>query len=208
MMRFRDTPRNGDEKEWLETIQKFLTRENVNMPIDYYYAPTHLHIAAKCNYVAAVVWLVKECGANVEERDYTNETPLCDAVRHQNVEIVRKLLSYGANVEVSNAQLNVLKFVLTLRVQSYDEIYNETEITIIRLLLDCGASLDGFSDDYIVPHWANKLVLNRKMCRQVCVVMLGIRKYRHSMLNANVKDVICVIAKCVWRKRLAWGDLL
>ena len=190
--------------KWLQEIQSFMTSKNVNLQLNINSKPTYLHLAARRGYSIAISWLVEECGANVNVCDDLGETPLYDAIQCWEVQVVRQLLSYGARVDVTNKRnKSPLHYIFDYR----DRGMNDQQREIIRLLLDSGAKLEWVSMECHLPEWAKTLADGRELCRQVCVTVLGLRRYRHSVLNTNVKDIICVIAKCVWRTRLNWEEL-
>ncbi len=58
--------------------------------------------AVKENKIKALVYLVEEAGAEIDEQDLFGDTPLHYAVRHKNKEAVEKLLELGANPYIEN----------------------------------------------------------------------------------------------------------
>jgi len=191
---------SGDEIQWLNCVQKYATRNNVNLPIDFgLHTPTYLHIAARRNFSTAAVWLIEECGANVNAYDKVKETPLFDAVRNSSVSVLHMLLRHGAKVNyVNNGGIGPLACALQTHLRTPNVIkYSAKEETVIRKLIDYGAKPD-LADEHKVPKW----IKNREKCRQVCVIILGIRSQRLSVLNKNVKDITQIIAKQLWETRV------
>jgi len=190
---------NDEEMYWLQHIQQFVSRENVNNEVAIgTYGPTYLHLAARYNYAIVVKWLVEECGANVNMCDSIGETPLFDAVRHGNFNIVVQLTSYGAKAAIRN---NTGDCPLNYILRNCDDHSDKNRPLIVHLI-EHGAQLQLLFRPWI-PYWIQKMIQGREICRKVCVTILGIRRFRHSVLDSNVRDITQMIAKRTWRTRLA-----
>jgi len=184
------------QSEWLKHLKTYVTRDNVDSPMNQKFQPTALHLAAKKGDSEAIQWLVEELGANIHKPDGYMETPLCDAVRDVNVGAVRQLLKYGARVE-ENFIWMPLRCVLR---SSYVDIKKRAKV--LGMLLDHGAYLNWVPREY-QEEWAQNLVNGRENCRNLCTILLGIRRFRYSLLDKNAIDIIKVIAKTIWNGRNA-----
>ena len=185
---------------WLDDLKRIVTPNNVNWPVKVAHSPTFLHVAAKHHFCEVVTWLIEECGANIEARDFEDETPLFDAVRCENKKSVHQLLAYGAKIEAKNAR-GINPLTCAIRVWPC-RVYNAGQEEIIKLLIMYGAKVSWLVSEFI-PECVARYISACEKCRQVCVVLLGIRGRRFSMLNNNVKDVIRMIARAIWKTRLA-----
>ncbi len=108
------------------------------------YGETLLHLAVKGNKSRAVQFLLQH-GANIEAQDRRDYTPLVQATIQGNIEIVRLLLSFGANV---NAQYYTYEtYTLTpLHVAALNGYPD-----IVQLLLKYGADPLLFSKSHGTP---------------------------------------------------------
>lgn len=70
-----------------------------------------------------------------------------------------------------------------------------------RLLLDRGAKLSLLKKDLNIPDWAIDFVLKREKTRKTSVAILGLLKCNSEVTRKNGKDVLCMVAKCVWSSR-------
>jgi len=65
---------------------------------------TALHKAAFFGHTKTVQFLVKDCGLKLNAVDYNGDTPLHDAVKINNPEVVELLVSAGADLKIRNKQ--------------------------------------------------------------------------------------------------------
>ena len=197
---------DGTESEWLNLIQTYVTQTNVNAPLqNTVHKPTLLHVAAKKGFTSAVSWLVEECQANLDSLNDYKETPLCEALRAMTVSTVRQLLNYGARIDINLGKKNwgpmecVLFQTRLLHKSERQKIFELQEM--FELLLDHGGKLDWVVEEFR-DQWTRNIV-RKWSCKKVCVVLLGIRCRRCSVLDVNVKDITKMIAKTVWESRQA-----
>lgn len=68
-------------------------------------------------------------------------------------------------------------------------------------LLDAGAKLKHVVDVLYIPQWVRDFVSNRKKRRKESLAVLTLLKRKSIILAENGKDVLQIIARCVWGKR-------
>ncbi|WP_440116324.1 ankyrin repeat domain-containing protein [Paenibacillus sp. QZ-Y1] len=107
---------------------------DINARDKYQRTPLHAHAAHWSGNAA----LLLELGAELDAVDYSNETPLHSAVNAYRTEVVKELVSQGADINVENKQGNtpLAKGLVNSR---NGDIVNLAEISTI--LLDAGASV-------------------------------------------------------------------
>ena len=186
------------ESVWRKYIESYVTKDNVNDNLIETNKPTLLHIAAKKGFTSVISWLVEDLGADINVSDEWNETPLCDAVRHLNVNAVSQLLSYGACVDINVGTSNWSPLDCLLH-RSEKQLTTQEKI-ILAMLLDHGAKLHWVKKE-MNREWANTIVVGRGLCIKVCLTLLGIRRFHCSVLNSNVKEITQLIAKKIWETR-------
>jgi ankyrin repeat protein len=190
------------------TFRTVYTPKNVNRPEnERWQIPLLRACQVACLY--CVRYLVESCNANVNIRNNYDRTALhmlCDKFFFQMVEddnnqivqgheslrvpIVDYLLRHGAcpNVQDMCTQTPIWLAIC-------DNLRN-----IVRVLIDYGTHVDYCKDDQRIFPWVNAL-LRRKQCRDAIVILLGIRRFRTSLLDNNTKDVANLIAKVLWASR-------
>ena len=70
---------------------------------------TALHVAASEGHLAAVKFLVEECGARINRSDRWGGSPLDDAHRHRHMDVVQYLRQRGATTGSGNRVTNLIK---------------------------------------------------------------------------------------------------
>lgn len=182
----------------LERVQALTNESNVNEGdgADW----TVLHHAACHNGINVVKWLCKETGVNVNQRKYLGETPLMQACRSRNEEVVRVLLDAKADVHLVNDVKRSAMYFATMESGPFELKKRE----IVRMLLEAGA---GFAD-IEPPQWALDEALSvetrRRRCQDVvCMLMLFrcSRSAKSPVLGGFSKDVTLLVARMLWNTR-------
>jgi len=172
------------------------TASDVNQCVNFANKGTLLHIAARTGCFDCVHELVKKLGANLEVRDEYGETPLYDAIMYEKLHVAQLLLDYKANVNtISKRCKTPLNCLSQWRIPRITESYRKH---VIKLLLDYGAVKRDSDEDILI----NTLCKSRECCRRICLVLVGIRYFQRSPITrTNVRDVIKIIVKEVWKTR-------
>lgn len=75
--------------------------DNQHEPVNQHTVSTYLHFASRFNTLDVIRFLVEECGADVNERDFINKRPIHEVTKRKDgVPIVDYLVSKGANLHV------------------------------------------------------------------------------------------------------------
>jgi len=172
-----------------------VTRANVNECLHFFWPHirnTRLHVAALRGCLSCINWLTDQ-GADVNAFDERGETPLHDALRTRQYEVVLHLLRCGAQVD------NLNEFGQTpLGMAIQHSSVNDTR-AIVALLLTYGAKV---SEMIKRSQTLLELLECERGCRNVCVTLLGIRRFRRNqLLDQNVKDIFNIIVGMMWKTR-------
>lgn len=73
-------------------------------------------------------------------------------------------------------------------------------VECVKILLDAGAQLSLCVSNF-VPTWVTTLAEKRTRIRNVSIVLLGMIKISSTSLCGNGRDVLRMIARCVWSMR-------
>lgn len=127
-------------------------------------------------------------GATIElDSIGTRKSPLHLAARHDKPRLVRALIDLGVPVNIRDAG-----GVTPLYETFYWSTFKETKSS--KILLSAGAKqIDNVGIH--VPNWFFRIVTERENMRASCIVLIGLPKCGS---NALVKDVLRIIARCVW----------
>jgi len=179
-----------------------VTRENMNdtLPLDTY--PTILHMAVRYGCSNCVDWLIEEQKAKLNVCDALGDTPLHDAVIMFDVGVVKSLLAKKASVNITNNR-NQTPLGLLLRCCHVSQDFRGICIETANALLSGGASVN--TERHPIPEWFINVKTKfqaRENCRRVCVVFIGIRRKRHTILDTNVRDITAMVTRMIWATRL------
>jgi hypothetical protein len=179
--------RHGD----LQQLRDMLTVDNVNDVDDRDW--TAIHCAAWYGHDDCVKCCIK-MGANVNVRTNAGSTPLHLASDDFNV--VRILLNAGARVDATDNYR---------RTPLYDAIRLK-RVDVTRILIDRGAKVSNVKLDHwvpAIPDWVIAFIESRSNCRSAAIIMIGIHKYRRTILTGNNDvNVIRLISKHIWLTRM------
>lgn len=152
-----------------------------------------LHYAYDSADCTALLISAHPAGVNVVDND--GETPLHAAARRGIADVCRLLVAAGNAIDVvDNNGFTPLYWALC---------YDKHDVA--ELLLDRGARLDRVKlDDDLksIPEWAVSFVASRNACRSSCWAVLELARRRSRVIGGNRRDVLRLIAKCMWELRL------
>lgn len=119
-------------------------------------------------------------------------SPLQQAICYGKVKVLRALLNIGVGVNVYVYNCTSLELALKRNLAA-----------IAKILLDAGANLGLVNRCAVtIPEWVHRFVKHREYVRQTTLIVLGLKRARSRSLGCvNGKDVLCVIARCVWETR-------
>ncbi len=182
----------------MDMLRASITRENIHsVPKDYGMLGdidrcdvTPLYMACRVGHADAVKWLLQQ---GADPNRYFALSPLHVAC---NDECVRLLLAAGANPNATTKYGgHTVLCLLNNRCASFDG-----SVRIIRLLIKHG--LRDIRENNVCSVSIG-LFRAREQCRRVALLLLGLRRFRHStVLNMNGIDVVRLIATHVWDTRV------
>ena len=159
---------------------------------DQYSSRTPLRQAAFDNSVACVKWLIAQ-GAFVNSVNSEGWAALHLAIWRDHAVVAKLLLHAGAN---TTARTSSDHPPLAL-------CFQRDARACARLLMDRGVT-DGIPAN--PPEWVDNFLFERKRCRYTVLLVLGIRRWRHSSVMAgNGRDAIRLIAQQLWSMRFIEG---
>lgn len=136
---------------------------------------------------------------NIENVTRTYWCPIHRAASNGKKEIVRALVQSGVSVDFIDAGRTPLCHLFAERHS------NTLSRKMIIFLLDLGADplLARFVQDPItLPQYAYDFIQHRGETRLATIIVLGLRRTSKSVLESgNGKDVLCLIARCLWSLR-------
>lgn len=152
--------------------------------------PLHcVYDSAEC---AALLIAAHPAGVNAVDKD--GWTPLHWVARSGRADVCRLLLDAGSMVDVvSNDGFTAL--YVALRNGKRD---------VAELLLERGALLQHVKLDWglkSIPRWVASFVARRNACRSCCWAVLELARRRSRVIGGNRRDVLRLVAKCLWALR-------
>lgn len=107
--------------------------------------------------------------------------------------LMRALLDLGTPVDILN------KYGRTTLYAALAHNY----VDCVWLLLDAGAQLDLVKEreDFKIPAWARDFVSKREKTRKSSVVILGLLHCKSKVTGKNGRDVLRMVARCMWSLR-------
>jgi len=143
-------------------------------------------------------WFVQDLGANVNARTNLGNTPLHLELQNHTpcLEGVKLLLGARANLSLKNN--NNYTPLEILCESTGDDIDMEKSISreVVWLLLEYGSPVSKNA-----PRYVSSVDDARQCARQIALLFVGIRRFRHSDLNINGMDVARLIGKLIWQNR-------
>lgn len=128
----------------------------------------------------------------------TNYSPLCLAAQRGSKEITRALLTVGACVdEKGGCDVTPLDIAIYYVMKANRRYYSHRNCAL--LLIDAGANISLVRDT--IPKWALDFVEARNKARGGSLVIMGLVMCRSRSIGQNGKDVLKMIARCVWKER-------
>lgn len=153
--------------------------------------PLHLaHNSAECTAL-----LIAAHPAGVNAVDASGRSPLHNATEDGTLDICSLLLNAGSMVDVVN-------------MRGHTPLYwalSSDKRDVAEVLLDHGARLERVKLDKrlkTIPAWAVSFVERRNACRSLCWAMLELARRRSRVIGGNRRDVLRLVAKCLWALRL------
>jgi ankyrin repeat protein len=190
-----DAAERGD----VQRLRVALTVNNVN-DVDGF-GWTALHCAATYKHVDCVKYCI-EMGANVNARTIDGWTPLQCASSDGCINVVRVLLDAGAIIDAADND-GLTPLYETIRDKHPD---------VAQLLIDRGAKVSNVKlDAYVraIPDWVTTFIESRSNCRNVCIIIIGIHKYRRTTMTGNNDiNVLRLVSKHIWSTRIDIRGLL
>lgn len=166
------------------TVKNLITKENVTTVFG-----GHCVLTYVCWYGPDDPDILLYCvglGASVQ-RHVGNKAPIHFAAQSGKCKLVRTLIDLGVSVnQETQTGSTVLDFTL-LRSNRCTE-----------LVLDAGGVQTSVVN---LPQWAKNFINQRKQHRTNALILIGLKQCRSKTIGFNGKDVMRVIARCIWSMR-------
>ena len=177
------------KKNDIAYLKTLVNTTNVNNP-DNYQQFLLIVASQSCNDNASLMrWLVKDCGASINQTSKHGRTALYEAVNYFNTNCVQELLNLGACPNTVDFMNSETPLILSVR--------RSTRCT--ELLLDYGA--DPTIGNTSIKHLTG-MVQGRTNARLIATILMGIRKFDESfIMQINDNNIIRLIAKYIWATR-------
>lgn len=117
-------------------------------------------------------------------------SPLQQATCYGKEKVLRELLNIGVGVDVYLWGCTSLQLAFELR-----------RIENAKILLDAGAKLGLVYADTSIPEWVHGFMEHREHIRKITLIVLGLKRAQSQIIGCNGRNVLCVIARCVWETR-------
>lgn len=178
----------------IETIKKVITRNNVNDTDGQFGSVVHY----ACKYGPddpRALYYFASIGIRGDLMENANQSfwaPIHRAAMHGQFQLVKALVQLGVSVNLLDCGRTPLDSMMVM-----EKLHN-ADMKMCMYLLDIGATSSHPIDDC-------KLVVfvsNREATRNASIIVLGLHRCRCTKaLKGNGKDVLLMIARCLWSIR-------
>ncbi|XP_003425962.1 ankyrin repeat and SAM domain-containing protein 6-like [Nasonia vitripennis] len=196
----KESPQKKRSKVQAQVVQ-VLEKTNYSLNVVNRYKENILHVSAANNCVDVIKCILQKHGKHcLERKNSFGWTPLMQAVRNENVEMVKFLLDSGAIVnDFSFLGLSVISLACAISKEMFDLLYNS-----------CPEALEYAAHDDINPLCVAALKNDKELFFHLVALGLDVRKanaFTHTIMKQSTDPQIAALAKNHLSSEDYWNDI-
>jgi hypothetical protein len=175
----------------IDGAKKLIAHSNVNDPIGVY--GSILILTISCDSICTLDFIdhLIDIGVDINAVDSDNETALYTAIRYYRYDVILRLLKCGARFGTISTRTYGSEID-----EAIDESSRTRDAEMVWLLYSYGARPLEKNVNQM-----NELIGSYIRCSSVAYTLIGIRKFRRSVLSQHPKEIILMIGGCITRTR-------